>query len=97
MTARADFIARYKGSLLDSVRAFADADLERHADIALAALSQIKPKRCTTVVSLVVWRSLYPCPANLRGIHACYWGAQGVGAAVGRQLRGQAAGMVGYS
>lgn len=74
MTTRADFLARYKGSLLDSVRAFADADLERHADIALAALSQIKPKRCTTVVSLVVWRSLYPCPANLRGIHACYWG-----------------------
>lgn len=74
MDARAGFIARLKGSLLDSVRAFADADLERHAETALAALSQIKPKRCVIAVNLVAGRSLYPCPANLRGIHACYWG-----------------------
>lgn len=74
MTARADFLARYKGSLLDSVRAFSDADLERHADISLSALSRIKPKHCITQISLVVGRCLYPCPANLISIHACYWG-----------------------
>lgn len=74
MDARTAFLGRYKNSLLDSVRAFSETDLERHADIALQALSQIKPKRCFTVISLVSGRSLYRCPVNLNGIHACHWG-----------------------
>lgn len=74
MPARAAFLARYKASLLDSVRAFADADLERHAETALAALSHIKPKLCVTWVQLAAGRNLYPCPANCRAVQAAYWG-----------------------
>lgn len=74
MDVRTEFLSRYKKSLLDSVRAFSDADLERHVDIALQALSLIKPKLSATVLTLVGGRSLYPCPANLLAFQACFWG-----------------------
>lgn len=68
------FTAQYKASLLDSVRAFAEADYPRHVATALAALSSVKPQRRMAIVRLEPGRSLYLCPADLTRVHACWWG-----------------------
>lgn len=69
-----DAANRLKESLLDSTRAFADADYPRHIQAALAALNAVRPQRKVTVVVLSAGRSLYPCPADLKSVHACWWG-----------------------
>lgn len=68
------FTAQYKASLLDSVRAFAEADYPRHVATALAALSSVKPQRRMAIVRLEPGRSLYLCPNDLTRVHACWWG-----------------------
>ena len=64
------FTAQYKASLLDSVRAFAEADYPRHVATALAALSSVKPQRRMAIVRLEPGRPLYLCPNDLTRVPA---------------------------
>lgn len=71
---RKEIVAQYSASLLDSKRAFNDTAIQRHIDIALKALSEIRPQLKVTVLNIAAGHSLYPCPTDLIRIHKCNWG-----------------------
>ena len=71
---RNEIVSRYGASLLDSKRAFNEVAIERHIDVALAALSEIRPQLKIAEIKVAAGRDRYPCPADLIRIHKCNWG-----------------------
>ena len=79
MSNKPALLKRYKESLLDAERAFEneqdiDAAYMRHLDVALQALSELRPQIKEVVLELVPFRSTYSAPVGILGVQACYWG-----------------------
>ena len=74
MTLKNEIISKFTESLLDSKRAFNESDLIRHVDIALKALSEVRPLHKITLIELFAGRSMYGCPEDLIKIYKCQYG-----------------------
>lgn len=74
MITRADMAARLKASLLDSVRAFKEADFERHVDVAFRDMASRRPRVVIDDFLLVPGISTYECPNDLNQVCSCLYG-----------------------